>query len=444
MSADTETTSLRAIEELPAFLPFFSDEEGFGAIYPELFAEGHPALMKIDAFGPLKLAAFRNDHLRRLMVHPALAGNTPPGILSAQGFDGVEPAPGKEEEARNFAKILAHYLDNQVFTMNPPLHRAYRHVIGRHLMGPGIQTFAPVMRKIVKARLEAVANTGAIDFQADVAGLCVAQFWGELLDMTEDEVKRAADLMHGVVPMFNLFMSHDDLALAGASMGEYMKIVSGAVERALAKGDNELINTIARDFAAVDLQGQTEFDRYTVGIPPTNVGMMVASNLFDGFHTAGAGAANAVRRLFMNPDALAQVRADRSLCANAVFEGLRLDPPLTLSQRFALEDFEFDGVLVRKGMQVAMLWGAGNRDPEAFPEPDRYDLTRSPRGATTFGGGVRMCMGRSIAQMYMEIVVEAVVEDGIDIELMPEKYALLPLSLMRQLEAMPVSITCTV
>ncbi len=95
----------------------------------------------------------------------------------------------------------------------------------------------------------------------------------------------------------------------------------------------------------------------------------------------------------MNPDALAQVRADRSLCANAVFEGLRLDPPLTLSQRFALEDFEFDGVLVRKGMQVAMLWGAGNRDPEAFPEPDRYDLTRSPRGATTFGGGVRMCMG---------------------------------------------------
>ncbi len=102
------------------------------------------------------------------------------------------------------------------------------------------------MRKIVKARLEAVANTGAIDFQADVAGLCVAQFWGELLDMTEDEVKRAADLMHGVVPMFNLFMSHDDLALAGASMGEYMKIVSGAVERALAKGDNELINDCPR------------------------------------------------------------------------------------------------------------------------------------------------------------------------------------------------------
>ncbi len=98
MSADTETTSLRAIEELPAFLPFFSDEEGFGAIYPELFSEGHPALMKIDAFGPLKLAAFRNDHLRRLMVHPALAGNTPPEFSQRKALTGLNRHRGRKRK----------------------------------------------------------------------------------------------------------------------------------------------------------------------------------------------------------------------------------------------------------------------------------------------------------------------------------------------------------
>jgi cytochrome P450 len=178
----------------------------------------------------------------------------------------------------------------------------------------------------------------------------------------------------------------------------------------------------------------------TIGVRPESVGMLMGSNLFDGFHTAGAAAASCVYRLSTNPAALEQVRKDRSLVPNAAFEGLRLDPPLTLSQRWALEDFEFEGVLVPKGMQVAMLWAAGNRDPEAYPNPDAYDLSRSQRGATTFGGGVRMCMGLSVAQLPIETVIDAVTARGVTVELTGDRYSLLPMSLMRQFDAMPVSI----
>ncbi|MDR3367565.1 cytochrome P450 [Rhodoferax sp.] len=431
-----EVHELREITDLPTFVPYFTDEDGFAAVYQELFADPGLGLMKIEGFGPLKLAVFRNSHLRSLMVHPALTGNTPPVMLSEQAFYSVIPDEGKEDEARRGAGILARYLANQIFTLNPPLHRAYRNVLARHMMADSVAIYAPLMRDIVAEMLSTVANKGPVDFLSGLSGRVAARFWGTLIGMTEQEEARVVELMHGVLPMFNIMMSPEDLKLAGTSMGEYMSIVSGAVERAQAKGDNELINTIAADFAAVRLEG----DPYTVGVRPESVGMLIASNLFDGFHTAGAAAANCVYRLLTNPTALANIRNDRSLVPNAVFEGLRLDPPLTLSQRYAMEDFNFEGVRIPKGTQVAMLWGAGNRDPQAFPDPDIYDLSRPQRGATSFGGGARMCMGRSIAQLLIEKVIEAVTAPGITMTLTGEGCALLPLSLLRQFDAMPVSI----
>lgn len=439
VSTGTNPATLREITDLPPFIPYFTDEDGFAAVYPELFADPQLGLMKIEGFGPLKLAAFRNSHLRALMVHPALVGNTPPAMLSEQAFYSVAADEGKEAEARHHADILARYLANQIFTLNPPLHRAYRHVLARHMMADSMTRYAPLMRTIVLELLDASVNQGTIDFLSDFSGRVAARFWGTLIGMTAQEEERVVELMHGILPMFNILMSHDDLVRAGASMGEYMAIVSGAVDRAHAKGDNAWINTIATDFAAVTLDG----DPHTVGVRPESVGMLMASNLFDGFHTAGAGAANCVYRLLTHPAAWALVRSERSLVANAVFEGLRLDPPLTLSQRYAVEEFAFEGVRVPRGTQVVMLWGAGNRDPQAFPNPDTYDLSRPQRAATSFGGGGRMCMGRSIAQLLMETVIEAVTAPDIAVKLTGEGCTLLPLSLMRQFDTMPVAITRT-
>lgn len=439
MSTETQHTNLQTIADLPSFMPAFTEEEGFAAAYPELFADPELGLMKVEGFGPLKLAVFRNRHLRKLMIHPALTGNTPSAMLAEQEFYSVQADEGKEDELRQHAAILERYLQNQIFALNPPVHRAYRNVLGRHLMGDKVERFAPIMRGIVKDLLNSVVNQGRIDFIGDFAGLVAARFWGALIDLTAEEENRIVGLMHGILPMFNILMSHDDVKAAGTAMGEYMSIVSDAVDRALERGDNDLLNAIAADYAEVSsLEVQESADAL-----PESVGMLVASNLFDGFHTAGAGAASCVYRLLTNPASLEQLHTDRSLVASAAYEGLRLDPPLTLSQRYAMEDFQFEGVAIPKGTQVVMMWGAGNRDPELYPQPDAYDLSRSPRGATTFGGGVRMCMGRSVAQLLIESVIDAVTAPGVEVELVGEHYSRLPFSLMRQFEVMPVAIRCS-
>ena len=76
--------------------------------------------------------------------------------------------------------------------------------------------------------------------------------------------------------------------------------------------------------------------------------------------------------------------AGESATAATVEELLRLDPPLHLFQRHALEDAEFAGVRLRKGDRIGLLLGAANRDPTRFPHPDAFDGRRSPKSACEF------------------------------------------------------------
>lgn len=77
--------------------------------------------------------------------------------------------------------------------------------------------------------------------------------------------------------------------------------------------------------------------------------------------------------------------------------------------RQAQEDFEIRGKTIRKGEPVILLLGAANRDPEQFPIPDRFDLSRTPNKHVAFGFGVHYCLGAPLARIEMEIAFRALV-----------------------------------
>ncbi|WP_019929148.1 cytochrome P450 [Nocardia sp. BMG111209] len=111
--------------------------------------------------------------------------------------------------------------------------------------------------------------------------------------------------------------------------------------------------------------------------------------------------------LLHHPDQLAELRdtRDPALVANAVEELLRY---LTIvhsgRRRVATEDVEVDGRLVRAGEGIILANDAGNRDAEAFPEPDRLDIHRQARHHIAFGYGVHQCLGQPLARMELQIV----------------------------------------
>ncbi|MFI6604304.1 cytochrome P450 [Nonomuraea sp. NPDC050536] len=90
-----------------------------------------------------------------------------------------------------------------------------------------------------------------------------------------------------------------------------------------------------------------------------------------------------------------------------VEEVLRYDPPVQLTLRFALEDAELGDTATPAGTPVLAIIGAANRDPVAFPDPDRFDLDREPSRHLAFGLGIHFCLGATLARLEGEIALRA-------------------------------------
>ena len=107
---------------------------------------------------------------------------------------------------------------------------------------------------------------------------------------------------------------------------------------------------------------------------------------------------------------------DPSLIPRMSQEALRLVSPVKHMRRTATEDFELNGQLIAKDEKVAMWYGAGNRDPEIFPNPDKFDMMRDNVDKhLAFGHGVHKCLGAKIAQMQLRLSYEKIFERFPDI-----------------------------
>jgi cytochrome P450 len=114
--------------------------------------------------------------------------------------------------------------------------------------------------------------------------------------------------------------------------------------------------------------------------------------------------------LLAHPDQLALVHDDPALVPAAVREALRLESPVPLGVRRAVSDTTVTGLPAPAGTDVLVLFGAANRDPEAFHDPSRYDVLRDQTGHLAFGLGTHFCAGAQLALAETEIAVARVLE----------------------------------
>jgi cytochrome P450 len=113
--------------------------------------------------------------------------------------------------------------------------------------------------------------------------------------------------------------------------------------------------------------------------------------------------------LARNPDQYDMIRADPDLIPLAVEEQLRVTTPIQNLYRYTRADYEIAGVTIPKGSRVLLLFGAANRDPLAFEEPDQYRADRNPRLHVAFGYGAHMCLGAPLARMEAQAVLRELV-----------------------------------
>ena len=154
--------------------------------------------------------------------------------------------------------------------------------------------------------------------------------------------------------------------------------------------------------------GRGIFDAETRGdIPAGSAGHIIHQYLGAGVDTTIASIGNIVALFGRHPDQFELVRENSELVPAAFAEVLRYWAPVHIWGRKATRDVDIDGVTIPSGAQVGILFGAGNRDPRHYADPDTFDVKRNPVDHLSFGYGPHGCAGQGLAKLEAHAIIEA-------------------------------------
>ncbi|MFH7024157.1 MAG: cytochrome P450 [Heteroscytonema crispum UTEX LB 1556] len=125
--------------------------------------------------------------------------------------------------------------------------------------------------------------------------------------------------------------------------------------------------------------------------------------------------------LLQNPKTLKMLRSHPELIPPAVEELIRYDTPIQMVTRWAYEDIEVGGKLIKRGDSVGVMLGSANRDPARFKNPEVLDIQREENKHSGFGGGIHFCIGSGLARAEGQIALNVLLNRLPELRLIDEK-----------------------
>jgi len=195
--------------------------------------------------------------------------------------------------------------------------------------------------------------------------------------------------------------------------------------------------SVAAEDLAPGSVGRGIFDAQARGdIPANTAGRIIHQYLGAGVDTTIAAIGNVVALFAAHPDQLALVRKDPALVPAAFNEVLRFWSPVHAWGRRVTRDVEIDGAVVPAGAQLAILFGAGNRDPRHYDNPDAFLVERNPVDQLSFGYGRHGCAGQGLARLEAHAIIGALARRVERLVTGPETRV--PSNITRSIDRLPV------
>ena len=336
------------------------------------------------------------------------------------GFDLVKEIlrdPRFSNDARHFEKranqIRKQIGDDQrrletfenpsMLTLDPPDHTRIRKLATHAFMHKYISSLEPRIERIVSACLDRIGNEPSFDVIDVLAKPLPAIVIAEMMGLPQADHDQFQAWSEEVIE--GTFTTDPELIeqsiVSNKALIDYF--VGIIEERRGEPGDDLIGQLIAAEEEGDKLNAQELYN--------TCLLLLVA-----GHETTTRLIGNGLYWLLKNPDQLQILRDDPEKIPHAVEEMLRYEPPVIATQRYALVDMEFHGKQLKKGDQLFIGFAAANRDPAANDEPDRFDITRTNINQISFGYGIHLCIGASLARLEGKVAFTRLLERFPNIE----------------------------
>jgi cytochrome P450 len=271
-------------------------------------------------------------------------------------------------------------------------HARVRRLVAAALDPRRIRNLRGQIQALVDELLDAIAANGRMNFLHDLAVPLPVFMISELLGWPREQRHRLRPWSADIVRLYEKDHTADDEARAETAARDFAAMLSELADRRSVEPQDDLISALV---AVVDDGERLTRDEL----------IATCMLLLNAGHEATVNAAgNGLWALLRHPRELARLRANPALVPAAIEEIIRYDSPLQLFHRFVLEDLEYGAVRFEKGDKVGLLYGSGNRDPQAFERPDDFDVQRQPGPHLGFGAGNHFCLGAPLARLELEVL----------------------------------------
>ena len=284
--------------------------------------------------------------------------------------------------------------DQSIIGLDDPDHVVRRNLVSRRFTPKAVLTWEDHIRETVVDLLDAVADSDKVEVISQLAAPLPAQMIGLFLGFPDEMWPKLAE------------WSEKSIALGGGP--EYMNDEGITAVFEFAGACSHLYES-KKECPADDVMSQwIDTEREGLGSLPFSLDQIISDCLLlldGGAETTRTVIARTLVELAKDEDIWNDLKQSSDL-STAVEEFIRFVTPIHNMCRVATENVQIDGVTIKEGDQVVLMYSSANRDPSHFDDPEILKVNRTPNHHLSFGHGTHFCLGASLARLEIKIFFE--------------------------------------
>lgn len=283
-------------------------------------------------------------------------------------------------------------------TADDPDHKRHRAMVMPSLVAKRVRDLEPFIDRTVQQLWDDGVVDGQIDWVSRVAQRLPMAVVAELLGFPVVDIDDLVRWSFAATILLDGVVTTAQLETASEAVGELSEYLSSAFNSSLSQPRENVMGDLAR--------------LVEVGTLDRDTAVMISLQLVAaGAESTVSLLGSAVYLLGRNPHIVDRLRGDRELIPRFIEEALRLESPFRGHYRHVVADTELHDVDLPAESHLYLMWGAANRDPDTFDDPDEVDLDSSARRThMAFGKGLHLCVGAALARLEGRVAIECLLD----------------------------------